>query len=149
MGWPFKHWQLRLGEGQRVRVDLKTRANVVLLDEGNFKAYKAGRRFVGQGGPVHRSPALLRPAYPGAWHLCISHGDGAYRVTIINPEIWELARTTVPRDVEHVDISLRLPPMVMAFVKQAAQRHGMEPADLLMATLTSMAAQERTRAMVS
>jgi hypothetical protein len=61
-------------------VTLDNQANVMLLDDMNFSAYKQGRSFQYHGGWASRSPVRLRPPHYGHWHVIIDLGSGVGRI---------------------------------------------------------------------
>src|SRR5437588_11221400 len=79
-----------LGQQQRgnvVSVRMQgSAANVLLLDAGNFRRYRAGERFSYVGGHHKRSPARLKVPRYDHWYVVLDHGGrrgrtrGAVRV---------------------------------------------------------------------
>jgi len=69
----FLHSRLELDEDQRVQVSLAGHvANVFLLDDENYERYRRAESYIHRsGGFYSRSPAILKPPAPGAWHLII------------------------------------------------------------------------------
>lgn len=59
-----------------MRIWLDQRANVLLLDEGNYLRYRSGSGFRYLGGYARISPVELSVPYPGNWHLVIDMGGG-------------------------------------------------------------------------
>jgi hypothetical protein len=55
-------------------VKLDNQANVMLLDDINFSAYKQGRSFKYYGGWACHSPVRLSPPHSGHWHVIIDLG---------------------------------------------------------------------------
>jgi len=70
----YLHWEIRAGGRTVVRVDLDAQANVMLLDENNYAAYRRGHSFNYRGGLAKRTPFTLVPPYAGLWHLVIDLG---------------------------------------------------------------------------
>ncbi|MFM2590988.1 DUF1883 domain-containing protein [Vibrio sp. TBV020] len=58
-------------KGELVEVSLTNGANVRLMDNSNFNAYKNGRKHRYFGGLAKRSPLLLTIPSSGRWHLAI------------------------------------------------------------------------------
>ena len=69
----FTHHKLgHVAGGTVVEVALQGgAANVRLLDQSNFNAYKAGRRHRYHGGLVKRSPFRLQVPHSGTWHVAV------------------------------------------------------------------------------
>lgn len=65
-------------------VTLDSQANVMLLDDINFSAYKRGSSFKYLGGWASRSPVRLSPPHCGHWHVVVDLGGnvGAVRAGI-------------------------------------------------------------------
>ena len=61
-------------------VTLDSQANVMLLDDINFLAYKQGLSFKYYGGWACRSPARLNPPHYGHWHVIIDLGGNVGRI---------------------------------------------------------------------
>ena len=72
----FTHYNLGfLAAGTIVTVTLSgTEANVKLLDESNFHAYKTRARHHYTGGHYRRSPAVLSVPNDGTWHVVVDLG---------------------------------------------------------------------------
>ena len=74
-----------LGNSNKVAVvTVDHQANVMLLDDSNFSAYKRGSSFKYYGGWATRSPAQLRPPHQGRWHVVIDLGGspGSVRAAV-------------------------------------------------------------------
>ena len=61
-------------------VTLDNQANVMLLDDINFSAYKQGSSFKYYGGWACRSPVRLKPPHYGHWHVIIDLGGSGGKV---------------------------------------------------------------------
>jgi len=61
-------------------VTLGNQANVMLLDDINFSAYKEGRLFKYYGGWACQSPVRLSPPHYGHWHVIIDLGVSVGRI---------------------------------------------------------------------
>ncbi len=57
-----------------VLVTLDGQANVLLIDDANFPAYRQGRSFSYYGGWATRSPVRLSPPHHGHWHVVVDVG---------------------------------------------------------------------------
>jgi hypothetical protein len=77
----FLHSEFQLGQNDVVVVTLDKQANVRLLDDSSFSAYKAGRQHTYYGGLAKASPVRLRAPRAGRWHLVIDLGGYAGTVT--------------------------------------------------------------------
>ena|ERR1700691_3923633 len=58
-------------QGEVVEVTLTARANVLLLDDQNFRQYSAGQGHRYFGGMASRSPVRLAIPSPGHWHVAV------------------------------------------------------------------------------
>mgnify|MGYP001572660515 FL=1 len=76
----FLHWEVNLDADASVCVRLDRQANVLLLDESNFQAYRAGRSHRYHGGLAKKSPVLLSAPHAGRWHVVVNLGGYAGRV---------------------------------------------------------------------
>ena len=65
------------GANEVVLVTLDGQANVMLLDDGNFSAYRQGRSYRYRGGWATRSPVRLSPSHHGHWHVVVDLGGRA------------------------------------------------------------------------
>ena len=70
----FLHTDFTGGPNDVVIVTLDGQANVMLLDESNFNAYRQGRSFRYHGGWATRSPVRLNAPHPGRWHVVVDLG---------------------------------------------------------------------------
>lgn len=73
----FLHWELNLDDGDVVHVELNRQANVRLLDDVNFSAYRNGRRHRYHGGLAKQSPINLPAPHGGRWHVVVDLGGYA------------------------------------------------------------------------
>ena len=81
----FLHNDLgNLDGGEVVEVTLSAAANVLLMDGGNFSAYRRGGRHSYHGGYVTRSPFRVRVPRGGHWHVAIDTGgySGSVRAAV-------------------------------------------------------------------
>lgn len=79
----FSHFDLgQVEQGRVVHVALSgTEANVRLLDDSNFRSYRAGRRHHYHGGHATRSPVQLQVPHAGHWHVAVDLGGSGGRVS--------------------------------------------------------------------
>ena len=72
----FVHHDLgSLSGGEIVEVTLSgTEANVCLMDDSNFRSYRAGQSFRHFGGHYKRSPVRLQVPGAGHWHVAVDLG---------------------------------------------------------------------------
>lgn len=66
--------------GEIVEVTLSNRANVRLMDSGNFSSYRSGRQHRFFGGQATRSPTQLQIPHSGHWHVAIDFGGYGGRI---------------------------------------------------------------------
>lgn len=72
----FLHWFYHIGPDDLIVVTLDKQANVRLLDDSNYAAYRCGRRHTCHGGCATVSPVRLSPPSYGRWHLAVDLGGG-------------------------------------------------------------------------
>lgn len=70
----FLHTDFWGEAGDVALVTLDGRANVLLIDDSNFSAYRNGQTFSYYGGWATRSPVRLSPPHHGRWHVVIDLG---------------------------------------------------------------------------
>jgi hypothetical protein len=73
----FLHREFDGGPNNVVSVSLSSQANVLLMDEPNFRNYQAGRSYRYFGGHAERSPVRLVPPRQGRWHVVVDLGGYA------------------------------------------------------------------------
>ena len=74
----FVHHDLgQLTTGKTVEVTLNVAANVLLLDNANFDAFRAGRRYSYFGGWITQSPYRIGIPSSGHWHIAVNLGGAA------------------------------------------------------------------------
>ena len=80
----FLHTEFVGGPSDLALVTLDAQANVMLLDDTNFSAYKSGRSFRYYGGWVTHSPVKLSPPHQGRWHVIVDIGrsSGSVRAAV-------------------------------------------------------------------
>ena len=73
----YLHSQVKTNPGQAILVNLSgTEANVLVMDEHNFRNYQSRGQFTYFGGHFKRSPAIVRPP-AGDWNVVIDLGGFA------------------------------------------------------------------------
>lgn len=77
----FLHWEIDVGPGAIVRVELDKQANVRLLDDLNFSAYRAGRTHRYHGGHFKESPVRIPIPHLGHWHVVVDLGGNGGRLS--------------------------------------------------------------------
>ena len=70
----FLHAEYSISPDDIAQVTLSGQANVMLLDDIAFSAYKRGHPFKYTGGWTQRSPVRLSPPFAGRWHLVVDLG---------------------------------------------------------------------------
>lgn len=73
----FLHWEFHSGPENVIRVELDKAANVQLLDDTNFSAFRRGGRYRYQGGYYKQTPVHLSPPTSGRWHVVVHLGGYA------------------------------------------------------------------------
>lgn len=76
----FLHWDFNAGPDNVVSVSLSAQANVLLMDDVNFQAYRSRRSYRYHGGHAKRSPVRLVPPHEGHWHVVVDLGGGSGRI---------------------------------------------------------------------
>jgi hypothetical protein len=76
----FLHTDFSGGPKDVVIVNLDNQANVMLLDDTNFSAYKQGNSFKYYGGWACGSPVRLSPPHYGHWHVVVDLGGNVGKV---------------------------------------------------------------------
>lgn len=73
----FLHADSMLSSGDVAVIELDGQANVMLLDDSNFRAYQAGRSSRYFGGLAKRSPVRLAAPSHGHWNVVVDLGGYA------------------------------------------------------------------------
>lgn len=71
-----KHDLGHLESGAVVTVAVRERANVRLLDAGNFSRYQRGEQCKFFGGQALRSPVVLLVPHADHWYVALDFGGG-------------------------------------------------------------------------
>lgn len=71
----FIHSEVTTEAGDAILVTLNgNEANVMVMDDSNFRSYRSGGRFTYFGGHYKRSPAIVRPPLSGHWNVVVDLG---------------------------------------------------------------------------
>ena len=73
----FLHSESFLDRGEAAVVTLDSQANVMLMDDINFSAYRSGRSFRYHGGLAKQSPVRLVAPLFGHWNVVVDLGGYA------------------------------------------------------------------------
>ena len=73
----FLHSDSFLDCGEAAVISLDKQANVLLMDDANFSAYRAGRSYRYFGGLAKRSPVRLVAPHTGHWNVVVDLGGYA------------------------------------------------------------------------
>jgi Domain of unknown function (DUF1883) len=76
----FLHPDSWLDRGDVAVVDLDSQANVMLMDDQDFAAYRRGDAFHNYGGLAQSSPVRLAAPHSGHWNVVVDLGGYAGRV---------------------------------------------------------------------
>lgn len=76
----YLHEEFDLSANAIVEVTLDHQANLLLLDNLNYQAYRRGDSYRYTGGLTKVSPTRLRPPHAGRWHVVINLGGGGGQV---------------------------------------------------------------------
>jgi len=80
----FIHSTVTTEEGDAIRVTLRgTEANVMVMDDINFRSYRSGGRFTYFGGHYKQSPAVIRPPLSGHWNVIVDLGGRSGEVRAV------------------------------------------------------------------
>jgi len=73
----FLHWDGWAGPDDLIVVSLDHAANVQLLDDIAYSAYRSGRSHHYRGGHYRKSPVRMQPPHHGHWHVVVDLGGYA------------------------------------------------------------------------
>jgi hypothetical protein len=76
----FLHSESYLDRGDVAVVTLDSQANVMLMDDINFSAYRSGNSFNYRGGLSKRSSVRLAAPHSGHWNVVVDLGGYAGNV---------------------------------------------------------------------
>jgi hypothetical protein len=76
----FLLYEVNVGPGQSIVVELDHAANVQVMDDHNLARYRRRERFRFYGGLARRSPSVVTPPSPGKWNVAIDLGGGSGRL---------------------------------------------------------------------
>lgn len=74
------NYEFDASAGDVAEVTLDRAANVLLMDNGNYRAYRQGCEYQYHGGYATRSPMRLSVPSDGHWHVVIDLGGGPGQV---------------------------------------------------------------------
>jgi len=77
----YLHYSFNARQNNVIQVKLSSRANVLLLDNSNYRNYQNNRKYSYYGGLVTKSPYNIRPPKSGHWHLVIDSGGYEGEIT--------------------------------------------------------------------
>ena len=66
-----------LSGGELATVEVRERANVLLMDQNNFVRYQRHQQFSHYGGQALRSPVKLRVPAAGHWYVVLDLGGAS------------------------------------------------------------------------
>jgi hypothetical protein len=67
----------QLSGGELATVQVRERANVLLMDQNNFTRYQSGQTFNYFGGQALRSPVTLQVPSAGRWFVVLDLGSAS------------------------------------------------------------------------
>jgi hypothetical protein len=77
----FQEARVELEDGDAVLVKLNgTEANVLVLDDCNYRSYRSGGRYTYFCGHYRQSPAVIRPPHGGDWNVVVDLGGSGGKV---------------------------------------------------------------------
>ena len=68
------HWEFDATPRDTLEITVDRPANVLLMDDANYKKYSADEAHSCFGGFAEKSPVLLKPYRPGRWHVAVDAG---------------------------------------------------------------------------
>ena len=68
------HYEFHALRGDRIEISIDRQANVILVDDPNYKRYLVDQPFQYIGGFAQISPLHLSVPYSGIWHLVVDRG---------------------------------------------------------------------------
>ncbi|MBN1525711.1 MAG: DUF1883 domain-containing protein [Spirochaetales bacterium] len=74
---PHLHRKLNLKNGHVVKANIKGSAMVMLMDDSSYEKYTDGEDFDYFGKKAGVKPVLLKPPFPGEWHVVIEQTNPA------------------------------------------------------------------------
>lgn len=80
------HWEFDAAPRDTLEITVDRPANVLLLDDANYKQYAADQAHSCFGGFAETSPVRLKPFRPGRWHVAVDAGrsGGQLRASVKN-----------------------------------------------------------------
>jgi len=77
----FLHYEVTTETGDAILVSLSgTEANVMVMDDSNFRSYRSRSSFKYFGGHYKKSPAVVRPPNSGHWNVVVDLGGYAGKI---------------------------------------------------------------------
>ncbi len=70
----YLHWEMNAGGENVIAVELSRAANVLLLDDSSYSAYRRGSSYRYHGGHAKQTPVRLVPPHTGHWHVVVDLG---------------------------------------------------------------------------
>lgn len=83
-GVNYLHYEFDVGPDEIIQIKLDKQANVLLLDNHNYRKYHKGESFSYRGGLAKKSPFNMKPPHSGHWHVVIDIGGrkGTVRASV-------------------------------------------------------------------
>lgn len=80
----FLHYPVKVTPQDTVVINLSCKANVLFLDDLNYKKYMVGKKFDGRGGLAIRPTVRFTPSYKGLWHVVVDMKglEGTVKATV-------------------------------------------------------------------
>lgn len=80
------HWEFEATPRDTLEITVDRPANVLLMDDANYKKYCADQEHACFGGFAEKSPVRLKPYRPGRWHVAVDAGrsGGHLKASVTN-----------------------------------------------------------------
>src|SRR5262245_53345001 len=75
------HWEFDASPRDTLDITVDRPANVLLMDDANYKQYAADAAHSCFGGFAEKSPVRLKPNRPGRWHIAVDGGRSGGHLT--------------------------------------------------------------------
>jgi hypothetical protein len=75
------HWEFDATPRDTLEITVDQMANVLLMDDANYKKYSDDQQHAAFGGMVEKSPLTLKPYRAGKWHIAVDMGRSGGKVT--------------------------------------------------------------------
>jgi hypothetical protein len=74
------HWELTVSPRDTLEITVDQPANVLLMDDAEYRKYCKGEPHQAYGGPVEKGATILKPYRNGLWHVVVDMGRSGGKV---------------------------------------------------------------------